>query len=189
MYGQTEASPRISYVPYKMALKKIGSIGVPIPDGELSLVDSNGQLINENEVEGELVYKGANVCLGYATKISDLNKEDENGRVLYTGDIAYKDKDGFFYITGRKKRFIKLFGNRINLDDIERLLNDQICECVCVGNDEFLLVYLTEETKMNEVKDFLIEKFKLNNKFMKLKLINEIPKNSYGKTIYSSLKI
>jgi long-chain acyl-CoA synthetase len=189
MYGQTEASPRISYLPPNKSLKKIGSIGIPIPDGNLSLVDSNSQIIYENEVEGELVYKGPNVCLGYASKISDLGKEDENNGILYTGDIAYRDSDNYFYITGRKKRFIKLFGNRINLDDVERLVNDQICENVCVGNDSFLLVYVVEEKKMNEVKDLIIDKFKLNGKFIKTKLINEIPKNSYGKTIYSTLNI
>jgi len=189
MYGQTEASPRISYLPHEKSLKKIGSIGIPIPDGNLSLIDSNGKIIYENKVEGELVYKGSNVCLGYAFERSDLAKEDENDGILYTGDIAYRDNDNYFYITGRKKRFIKLFGNRINLDDVERLLNDQICQSACVGNDNFLLVYLVEENKMNEVKDFLIDKFKINSKFIKLKLINEIPKNSYGKTIYSTLNI
>lgn len=189
MYGQTEASPRISYVPYNMALKKVGSIGVPIPDGKLFLVDSNNQIIHGNEVEGELVFKGANVCLGYAKNISDLNKEDENCGVLYTGDMAYKDQDGFFYITGRRKRFIKLFGNRINLDDVERILSDQICECACVGNDEVLLVCLTEEKAIDKAKDFLVDKFKINNNFIKYRVIDEIPKNSVGKTLHSSLSI
>lgn len=187
MYGQTEASPRISYLPPEKALKKIGSIGIPIPDGNLSLIDSKGNIIYENEVEGELVYKGPNVCLGYASEISDLTREDENGGVLFTGDIAYRDNDNYFYITGRKKRFIKLFGNRINLDYVERLLNDKICENACVGNDNFLVVYVVQSNKMDKAKDFIIEKFKLNNKFIKMKLINKIPKNSYGKTIYSEL--
>jgi len=189
MYGQTEASPRISYLPHEKSLEKIGSIGIPIPDGDLSLIDSNGQPINENHLEGELVYKGSNVCLGYASKISDLVKKDDNNGILYTGDIAYRDNDNFFYITGRKKRFIKLFGNRINLDHVERLVNEQICESACVGNDNILLLYVVEENKINEAKKFLIEKFKLNSKFIKLKLINEIPKNSYGKTLYSALNI
>ena len=189
MYGQTEASPRISYLPHEQAIKKIGSIGIPIPDGNLSLIDSKGNIIDDNEVEGELVYKGPNVCLGYASEISDLTREDENGGVLFTGDIAYRDNDNYFYITGRKKRFIKLFGNRINLDYVQQLLNDKICENACVGNDNFLIVYIVKANKMNEAKDFIIDKFKLNSKFIKMKLINEIPKNSYGKTIYSTLNI
>ena len=142
MYGQTEASPRISYVPYQKALEKIGSIGIPIPDGKLSLIDSDRNIINDVEVEGELVYEGPNVCLGYASKISDLAKGDENGGILFTGDIAYRDNECFFYVTGREKRFIKLFGNRINLDYVERLLNKDICECACVGNDNLMKVYI-----------------------------------------------
>ena len=189
MYGQTEASPRISYLPHQKAIKKIGSIGIPIPDGNLSLIDSKGNIIDDNEIEGELVYKGPNVCLGYASEISDLNKKDENNGILYTGDVAYRDNDNYFYVTGRKKRFVKLFGNRINLDYVQRLLNDKICENACVGNDKFLLIYLVEANKINEAKDFIVNKFKLSSKFIKIKLIDEIPKNSYGKTIYSNLNI
>ncbi len=187
MYGQTEASPRISYLPPEKAKKKIGSIGIPVPGGSLSLVDSNGNTIDDYEIEGELVYTGPNVCLGYASEIYDLAKHDENEGVLFTGDIAFKDNDNFFYITGRKKRFIKLFGNRVNLDYVEGLLNDKICENACVGNDKFLIVFIVDMHKMNEVKDFIIERFKINSKFIKIKVINEIPKNSYGKTIYSAL--
>lgn len=189
MYGQTEASPRISYLPHEKAIKKIGSIGIPVPGGSLSLIDSNGNPIDDCEVEGELVYRGSNVCLGYASEIYDLAKKDENEGVLFTGDIAFRDNDNFFYITGRKKRFIKLFGNRVNLDYVERLLNDKICENACIGNDKFLLVYIVDTNKMNEAKDFIVEKFKINSKYVKIKLINEIPKNSYGKTIYSALSI
>ena len=171
MYGQTEASPRISYVPSNMAIEKIGSIGIPIPGGDLYLIDQNGKLIEEDEVEGELVYKGDNVCLGYATNVLDLKKEDENKGILYTGDIAYKDCDNFFYVTGRKKRFIKLYGNRINLDDIERLIKEGICECACVGNDNILVVYLTEEKYVHIIRDFLKINLKINIKSFQINLI------------------
>ena len=72
---------------------------------------------------------------------------------------------------------------------MQQLLNDKICENACVGNDNFLLVYIVDANKRNEAKDFIINKFKLNSKFIKMKLIDEIPKNSYGKTIYSTLNI
>ena len=189
MYGQTEASPRISYVPSNMAIEKIGSIGIPIPGGDLYLIDQNGKLIEEDEVEGELVYKGDNVCLGYATNVLDLKKEDENKGILYTGDIAYKDCDNFFYVTGRKKRFIKLYGNRINLDDIERLIKEGICECACVGNDNILVVYLTEEKYVHIIRDFLKINLKINIKSFQINLIKKIPKNSYGKIIYKKLNV
>ena len=72
----------------------------------------------ENEI-GELYYSGKNVCLGYAENIDDLSKADENKGILKTGDIAKKDKDNFYYILGRNDRFVKIFGTRVNLDELE----------------------------------------------------------------------
>ena len=96
MYGQTEASPRMSFVPPEMIDTKAGSIGTPIQNGKFSL-----QKEDSNE-EGELVYEGDNVCMGYAFDHHDLEKDENNG-VLKTGDIAKVDKDGYYFITGRKK--------------------------------------------------------------------------------------
>ena len=132
MYGQTEATARISYLPYQLSLEKIGCIGISIPNGKLSLIDTNDEGI------GELVYEGKNVSLGYAECKEDLIKEDENHGILNTGDIAKQDQDGFYYIIGRKKRFIKIFGNRINLDEIEQLLKTITLDCACTGNDSYL---------------------------------------------------
>ena len=109
MYGQTEASPRMSYLPSIMMKNKLGSIGVPIPGGKFYLIDESNQIINDPDVEGELVYEGDNVCLGYARNCNDLASGDSNKGMLKTGDIAKVDSDGFCYITGRKKRFLKLF--------------------------------------------------------------------------------
>ncbi|UCE66831.1 MAG: AMP-binding protein, partial [Candidatus Zixiibacteriota bacterium] len=118
MYGQTEATARISYLPPEDALEKYRSIGIAIPGGRMSLIDDNGNTINDPNIQGELVYQGPNVMLGYATSASDLAKGDELKGVLKTGDIALYDDDGYFYVTGRKKRFIKIYGNRVNLDEI-----------------------------------------------------------------------
>ena len=88
MYGQTEAAPRMSYLPFKKAVEKNASIGIAIRGGRLSVVDVDGCEIIFPEIEGELVYKGENVCLGYAESRDDLCKGDENHGVLHTGDIA-----------------------------------------------------------------------------------------------------
>ena len=108
MYGQTEASPRMSFIPFDKVVEKAGTIGIAVPGGELFI---------ENE---ELVYKGQNVMMGYADCREDLSKGDEVGGILHTGDTAIVDEDGYFTITGRIKRFIKLFGLRINSDEIGR---------------------------------------------------------------------
>ena len=102
MYGQTEASPRMSFLSPELIETKAGSIGTPIQDGKFSL------LKHKKDEEGELVYEGENVCMGYAFDRSDLEKKNENNGLLKTGDIAKIDKDGFYFITGRKKRILKL---------------------------------------------------------------------------------
>ena len=134
MYGQTEATARMSWLPWEEIRRRPGSIGISIPGGEFSLLDENGELITEPEQIGELVYRGENVTLGYAQNRFDLNKSDENCGVLHTGDMARRDSDGFYYIVGRKKRFLKLFGNRVNLDDVEGLLKQAGFDCACAGN-------------------------------------------------------
>ena len=114
MYGQCEATARMSYLPPERALDKVGSMGVAIPGGRFSLIDVDGREITEPDVTGELVYDGANVTLGYAECADDLSKGDERHGRLVTGDIAKRDTDGFYYVVGRKKRFLKIFGNRVN---------------------------------------------------------------------------
>ena len=109
MYGQTEATARMSYLPHEYSIKKLGSMGIAIPGGEFSLIDEDGNIIDEHEIEGELVYKGNNVSMGYATCGDDLTKNDNNNGTLVTGDMAKMDSDGFYYIIGRKKRFFKSF--------------------------------------------------------------------------------
>jgi long-chain acyl-CoA synthetase len=115
MYGQTEASARISYVQSNRLSEKINSIGKAI---------LNGKLILDSETQ-ELLYEGPNIFGGYASSIVDLSIW-ENIKQLHTGDLAEKDKDGFYFITGRIKRFIKAFGSRINLDELELLLKLKI---------------------------------------------------------------
>ena len=100
MYGQTEATARMTYLPCEKNLDKVGSIGIAIPGGELFLEDDNGNEITTPNVIGELIYKGANVSLGYADSLFDLSKKDENKGILRTGDMAYFDWDGYFFISG-----------------------------------------------------------------------------------------
>lgn len=190
MYGQTEATARMSYLHYTKCLEKIGSIGIAIPGGSFKLVDDNGIEINEPNIAGELVYSGPNVSQGYAESRKDLNLGDENCGVLFTGDLATRDNDGFFYIVGRKKRFIKLFGNRFNLDEIEQLLKSNFSlDCACVGSDDSLQIFTTENVvDKNHIKKELASKLKLHPSIIYIKIIEEIPKNSSGKINYPLLK-
>lgn len=189
MYGQTEATARMSYLPPQYTLEKPGSIGNAIPGGEFSLADDNGiEIKGENSV-GELVYKGRNVSMGYATCCEDLKKEDENDGMLYTGDLAQRDSEGFYYLVGRKRRFIKLFGNRINLDEVEGLLGNISSDCACTGQDDHMIIYTTDKTRLTEITKFISVKTGISPCAFSIRYCDEIPKNSTGKTIYSKLDI
>jgi len=190
MYGQTEATARMSYLPYKKSLEKYGSMGIAIPDGKFSLIDVDGYEITEPEVTGELVYEGPNVTLGYAECGDDLIKGDERFGKLITGDMAKMDEDGYYYIVGRKKRFLKIFGNRVNLDETEGIIKAQFynLECACAGVDDKMYIFLTDETITDDVRRFISGKTGLNSVAFKVKTVDEILKNESGKTLYIKLE-
>ncbi len=189
MYGQCEATARMGYLPPQMALAKCGSMGIAIPGGTFCLIDVNGQPISEPMVTGELVYKGANVTLGYDEKGEDLIKGDERGGVLQTGDMAQVDKDGYYYIVGRKKRFLKVYGNRVNLDEIERMIKNQFddIDCASAGVDDHMYLFVTDPAIADSVKKYVATKTKLNPTAFRVLTIEEIPKNDAGKTLYKEL--
>lgn len=189
MYGQTEATARMAYLPYDMALKKYGSMGIAIPGGKFTLVDVDGNAITEPELVGELVYEGDNVTLGYAECGADLQKGDERGGRLETGDMAKQDADGYYYIVGRKKRFLKLFGNRVNLDEIDRMVKGAFedVDCASTGTDELMKVYITNVAYVNQVENLIEERTHINNRAFEVQVIDKIPRNAAGKTLYKDL--
>lgn len=188
MYGQTEAAPRMSYLPFEWASEKYSSIGIAIPGGRFSLRDSDGKDILESDKDGELVYEGDNVCLGYAEVREDLAKGNENNGVLHTGDVARRDADGFYYITGRMKRFVKIWGNRCNLDAIEQLVKPLTTNCACIGEDDNITVFVTDPSLDGEVQRYLSQKTGLNIRAFNVRVIGDIPKKESGKIDYTALK-
>jgi acyl-CoA synthetase (AMP-forming)/AMP-acid ligase II len=190
MYGQTEATARMAYLPPDRSLEKCGSIGIAIPGGELFLRDGDGSTITQHDVTGELVYRGPNVTLGYAHSSDDLAKGDDNGRELATGDMAKRDADGHFYIVGRKKRFIKIFGNRVNLDEIEQLIQSAFpgSDCACVGRDDLVTIFVVDGHAAADVRRFISGKTGLNLTAFQVTTIPAIPKSTAGKTLYAQLE-
>lgn len=188
MYGQTEAAPRMSYLPADKAVEKNASIGIAIPGGKLLVMDADGNEITTPETDGELIYKGENVCLGYAESRADLAKGDENHGELHTGDIAKFDEDGFFYITGRMKRFVKVWGNRINLDATEQLVKAITPNCACGGVDDLITVFVTEDGLEEQIKALLVEKTGFNPRAFQVKKIDAIPVKTSGKIDYPALQ-
>ena len=187
MYGQAEATARISYLPWEQVLQKPGSIGIPIPGGKIWLEDGDGMVIKEGFMAGELVYQGDNVTLGYAKNRFELQKGDENLGILYTGDLAKRDQDDYYYIVGRKKRYLKMFGNRINLDEIEQLIRSEGNECACSGIDDTLKIFITEPDDQNRIKKYISQKTGIHINGFEMIVVDEIPRNETGKILYSEL--
>lgn len=190
MYGQCEATARMAYLPWEKSLEKVGCMGVAIPGGRFELIDVNGEVITQPGVTGELRYYGGNVTLGYAESGAELAKGDERGGVLETGDMAQMDEDGYFTIVGRKKRFLKMYGNRVNLDETERMLKAAFpqCECACAGRDDHLMIFSTVESELPAMRSFLSEKTGLNLSGFHTLHLETIPKNDSGKTLYRELE-
>ena len=122
MYGQTEAGPRMATMPAGGIADKPGSVGPALPGGEFRILTDNGVETARPGTAGEIIYRGPNVMMGYAEQAADLVLGDLNGGLLRTGDLGWLDEEGFVYVTGRLSRIGKVYGVRVNLDDVERLL-------------------------------------------------------------------
>ncbi len=193
MYGQCEATARMAYLPAKDALRKYGFMGIPIPRGCFELVDADGRIIMGTDTAGELIYYGPNVTLGYAEKPEDLKLGDEWHGRLETGDMAMRDAEGCYCIVGRKKRFLKVYGNRVNLDELEHLLKKRYTcnDLVCGGVDDHVYVFvkgMADDDVVSDIRSFLMEKTKLNKEAFKILGISDIPRNDAGKVQYRELE-
>lgn len=189
MYGAAEATARMGYLPYQESLNKCGNMGIAIPGGRFELVDKDSNLIATPDTVGELIYYGNNVMLGYAANGEDLIRGDENNKRLETGDFAKRDEDGFYTIVGRKKRFLKIFGKRVNLQEVEHILKKKfdLEEIACTGVDDKMKIFITGTNFAEKIVPYISEKLNLHPSAFVLKVISNIPKNSSGKIIYSKI--
>ena len=179
MYGQSEATARISYVPSDQLADNLGSIGIAIPRGELRL----------DPETGEIIYEGPNVMMGYATGGSDISRGDDLGGVLHTGDVGAVNGNGLFRIVGRLKRFVKMFGERVSLDELERDLRDRLhVGIACTGSDNKLLVAVDSEEVIETVKEHLRDTYRLRAAGLTVRHVPELPRLPTGKLDYTRLQ-
>lgn len=160
MYGQTEATARLSYLPPELLDKKSGSIGKGIPGVELRVIDSLGENVKPGNI-GEIVARGKNVMAGYFEDIDETAKTIRNGW-LYTGDLGTYDEDGYIYLTARKKEIIKVGGKRISPKEIEDViyLIPGIIDCTIEGiDDQFLGEAIKATIVINETGKEITENF------------------------------
>lgn len=180
MYGQTEAAPRISYVPAARLRDKVGSVGIAVPGGALDL----------DPATGELVYRGPNVMLGYAASRAELAEGDVQGGVLRTGDLARRDADGYHYITGRARRFLKISGNRVNLDEVEAMLAAELQRAVaCAGSDDSLGVFVpgAPEPDAARIRQLIQQRYRLFPGHVQVQALDALPLLATGKVDYAAL--
>ncbi len=174
MYGAAEATSRMSYLNWKYADKKIGSIGKPIPGGSFYLIDKKEKKFKKKFKKGELVYQGKNVCMGYAESLRDLSLPDLNKGLLKTGDIAYKDNNGFYFIVGRKNRYTKIYGIRVDLSELESILSKKGIDAIMKEGDENKIdVYSKNSLKIKEGIKYISKVTSLNANIFITKILSK----------------
>ena len=149
--------------------------------------DHNKEEIKKDNQAGELIYSGKNVCLGYAKNISDLSKGDVNKGILRTGDIAKKDKDNFYYIVGRKDRYVKIYGNRINLTELENNISKFGIETLCKVNEENkITIFVKQSKEVENLKKRIKDLTNLHPSVFTIKILNKFPLNKNFKISYEN---
>jgi long-chain acyl-CoA synthetase len=179
MYGQTEATARITVLPPEMLPDKTGSVGFAIPGGSIA-IEGEGEA-------GEIVYSGPNVMLGYAECRADLALGDTQGGVLRTGDLGRLDRDGCLWVTGRLKREAKLFGLRVNLDDLEAMVRVHGPAAVVGRTDSLSIFCEFEEALFPVCRDELASKLRVHARAFQFHHIDRLPITGAGKIDYSAL--
>jgi len=164
MYGQTEATARLSYLPPDLYEKKKGSMGKGIPGVELKVVNEKGRKIKPGEI-GEVIARGDNIMKGYFADEEGTKKAIRDGW-LFTGDLGTVDQDDFIYLTARKKEIIKVGGKRISPKEIEAVILElpEIVDCTVTGIDDELLgeaIKTTIVIRSEKEKEEILDKVKL----------------------------
>ena len=193
MYGQTEASPRISCLPSESLPKKLGSAGLALVGGELSIRGAGGDELAAGEI-GEVIYRGPNVMMGYAECREDLALGATHGVVLATGDLGYLDDGGFLYLTGRSKRICKLAGTRVSLDDVETIatgiLRGESQVAAVDHGDAGVLLFAAnlDGPAAIDLRRGLAGHLGVPPKLIDVRQVDAIPLLSSGKTDYATLE-
>ncbi|EHR61671.1 AMP-binding protein [Saccharomonospora cyanea] len=175
MYGQTEATARMTVLPAERLKDKLGSVGLPIPGGRVDIDD------------GEVVYHGPNVMLGYAEGPEDLARGDELGGTLRTGDLGRLDEEGFLWLTGRRSRVGKVFGTRVDLDVVERALDD-VGPVAALDADDRVAVWSASGAGEDEVRARLVREFGLPRAGFLVHHVTALPRLPNGKIDYQRLR-
>jgi long-chain acyl-CoA synthetase len=191
MYGQTEATARIAFLPPDQLPKYADCIGHAIPGGELLLREPHDRSVIEQPLTpGELCYRGMNVMLGYATNASELRMTQRLNE-LSTGDLAERLPNGLYRIVGRLNRMLKLQGKRWTLDHLEVTFSNKGFKVICSGRDDLLVIAAIDPNPTSEVpaliNNYLQQQLHLHPSLFKILLLRDIPYTSSGKIHYQAI--
>ncbi|MCW2830240.1 MAG: AMP-dependent synthetase [Aeromicrobium sp.] len=184
MYGQTEATARMAYLPPDLATSRPEALGVPVPGGSFRLApvpEAAGDGV------GELVYSGPNVMMGYATSPDDLAGGPELSE-LRTGDLARQHPDGTFEWVGRRNRIAKVFGLRIDLDDVEQALRDEGVSARCVAVGDRIQVFVDWHADAGLARTVVARRCGLPEHVLTVGRLRDEPRTPSGKIDYAALE-
>ncbi|MBP1882764.1 non-ribosomal peptide synthetase [Sinorhizobium mexicanum] len=187
MYGQTEATARMAYVPPDRLRGREDRIGIAIPGGSLSIENDERQLVTGTDMPGELVYRGPNVMMGYASTRGDLARGSELSE-LCTGDLATRDAEGFFRIVGRTKRISKIAGLRIAHDSLEVMLERRGVTAAVVGDDSCIHAFYVGPYDRDDIRGMLAAASGLTLLQVKASRVDALPRLASGKIDYEALR-
>ena len=141
----------------------------------------------KNSKIGEILYKGKNVFIGYSLGYSDLKEKVNKNKILKTGDMGWKDKDGYYFLSGRKNRFTKIAGFRINLDDIKEVLRKEHINAELADHNKKIIIFFVSDHTKDEILDKIFKKFRLNKNFFRIFKIKYFPRNKRNKIDLNTL--
>ena len=188
MYGQTEASPRISYLKPEFSEKKIGSIGKGMPGNKIYIVDNSDKKILKPFVEGEIICEGKNIFMGYSKNYNDLKKANEENYKLKTGDLGFFDKDGFFYITSRISKIAKIVGYRVDIGALENLMRQKGYKVACLSDNKKIFIFIEKKYNKTKLINTISKITNLNISSFELIKLKYLPRTSNNKISYNELK-
>lgn len=181
MYGQTEATARMAYLPPELAATVPGAVGIAVPGGSFRIDPVPGL------ADGELVYTGPNVMLGYAESPEDLGK----GRTiteLRTGDLARQHANGVYEVVGRRSRFVKIVGLRVDLGQVEKSLADLGVQAASAGTDDGLVVAVEGDHDTHLLGKVLAQGLGLPRAALQVHTVQHLPRLATGKLDYQAVQ-
>lgn len=190
MYGQTEATARMSVLAPSDLAEAPGSVGRALPGGTFQIDQTVAEAAGLPAGTGEVVYRGPNVMLGYATSRWDLT-DSRDLDALRTGDLGYLDEAGRLHIVGRRSGFVKIVGKRIDLARLEAIAGEQVREACVVGDDDGIqIAYVTEQAmRPADIVDLLVARTGLPRRSLQAVAMAELPRLSNGKVDRQAVRV